>query len=956
MAVNVVLKSVWDDRGVKNALGEFSKFGKGVGVAFAAVGAATAAATAALIKFGSDSIAAAENVQQANDRLGAVAKSMNLFGAQTGAVTQRIIEFAEANELSVGVDAEVIKAAQAKLLTFKNLAQTANVMGGEFDRATMAALDLAAAGFGSAETNATQLGKALQDPIKGITALTRSGVTFTQEERNKIKVLVESGKTLEAQNMILSAIEMQVGGTAEATAKASDKMKLAFDNVSEAVGAALLPTFELFADEIVKLTPELEKALAPAAEEVAQIFKDQVLPAIQDFTKWLASPQGTQTIKNLVQAVVDAIKNFIDFIFWVNENKDALMILAGAIAGLVISYKTITTATALWQAAIVLTTTKINLATGATTALSTATKLLPWAALITAGAFAVATLSDYADAVYGSKINTEGLTESQIKEQRQLESLRRQLGQYEYALKNATEGNKKLAEDGIKKTRNEILILETRIKGATGEMARFNNIKLNNLRKEIAASSGEMNRFRNLAQGFVAEYNPALEVTTSTTTATASVEKSFEKVQKFIKSAQKDLAQAQEQYNKTIATAQKRYADAVIKTEADFAKKLGDIIQQSQDRLRNVFRQAASLTFNDFLAQFNQAEDKRLEAYYKAQEEAKKNNKAFTEDFIATDPVTALLKNLEEKANDNRRLLALSAKLFEAGFSQVFIEQMLSSGAEGGDAVAQGLLDSEPETIRRIQSLFNEINQQAETGMDGLAREIYDKAGFATRELAGLYETTQTQLADALKDLQAQFNQEVVDANLALIDSIKGIREAFKENIDSMKGDLGGLGKVVDEFMRKLGQVETDAKNRVENVTGPTPGATGGTTGGAMSGVVTAASAVTDATGIFIDSMNDVGRVIAYLQERITAANTFANEAAIAGRTTEAMSAVTLRNQFRSQLGMLQGLGGAAVGTTININVKTDSTQSLAMVGKTLGNTITKYVSAGGQVLVSPTN
>jgi|688.fasta_scaffold54980_6 hypothetical protein len=955
MAVNVVLKSVWDDRGVKNALGEFSKFGKGVGVAFAAVGAATAAATAALVKFGSDSIAAAENVQQANNRLGAVAKSMNLFGAQTGAVTQRIIEFAEANELSVGVDAEVIKAAQAKLLTFKNLAQTANVMGGEFDRATMAALDLAAAGFGSAETNATQLGKALQDPIKGITALTRSGVTFTQEERNKIKVLVESGKTLEAQNMILSAIETQVGGTAEATAKASDRMKLAFDNVSEAVGAALLPTFELFADEVVKLTPELEKALAPAAEEVAKIFKDQVLPAIQDFTKWLASPQGTQTIKNLVQAVVDAIKNFIDFIFWVNENKDALMILAGAIAGLVISYKTITTATALWQAAIVLTTTKINLATGATTALSTATKLLPWAALITAGAFAVATLSDYADAVYGSKINTEGLTESQIKEQRQLESLRRQLGQYEYALKNATEGNKKLAEDGIKKTRNEILILETRIKGATGEMARFNNIKLNNLRKEIAASSGEMNRFRNLAQGFVAEYNPALEITTSTTNTGAEVEKAFDKVQKFIKSAQKDLAQAQEQYNKTIATAQKRYADAVIKTQADFTKKLEDIIQQSQDRLRNVFRQAASFTFNDFLTEFNRSEDKRLEAFYQAQEEAKKTNKAFTDSFVGTDPVTALIKSLEDKVNDNRRLLALSAKLFEAGFSQVFIEQMLSSGAEGGDAVAQGLLDSSPETLRRIQGLFNEINQQAETGMDGLAREIYDKAGFATRELAGLYKTTQTQLSEALKELQDQFNQEVVDANLTLIDSIKGIREAFKENIDSMKGDLGGLGKVVDEFMRKLGQVETDAKNRVENVTGPTPGATG-TTGGAMSGVVTAASAVTNATGIFIDSMNDVGRVIAYLQERITAANTFANEAAIAGRTTEAMSAVNLRNEFRSQLGLIQSLGTGAVGTTININVKTDSTQSLAMVGKTLGNTITKYVSAGGQVLVSPTN
>jgi len=112
------------------------------------------------------------------------------------------------------------------------------------DRATLAAIDLAAAGFGSAETNATQLGKALQDPIKGITALARAGVTFTEQEKAKIKVLVESGKMLEAQDMILSAIETQVGGTAAATATGSAKMAVAFGEMQEAIGNALLPVLE----------------------------------------------------------------------------------------------------------------------------------------------------------------------------------------------------------------------------------------------------------------------------------------------------------------------------------------------------------------------------------------------------------------------------------------------------------------------------------------------------------------------------------------------------------------------------------------------------------------------------------------------------------------------------------------------------------------------------------------
>jgi hypothetical protein len=189
-------------------------------------------------------VRAAEEAQVANDRLDAVAKSMNLFGSQTEKVTDRLKEFAEANERSIAVDADIIKATQAKLLTFKNLALTADEVGGAMDRATLAAIDLAAAGFGEAEQNAVQLGKALQDPIKGITALARSGVTFTEQEKEKIKTLVETGKVLEAQNLILSAIETQVGGTAAATATGSAKMSLAFLAMQDALGEALMPVFE----------------------------------------------------------------------------------------------------------------------------------------------------------------------------------------------------------------------------------------------------------------------------------------------------------------------------------------------------------------------------------------------------------------------------------------------------------------------------------------------------------------------------------------------------------------------------------------------------------------------------------------------------------------------------------------------------------------------------------------
>lgn len=213
----------------------------------------------AMTALGAAALRAAEDAQVADRRLSSIAQSMNLFGSQTEAVTNRLRAFADQTMKQTAIDDEVIKGTQAKLLTFKNLAATADVMGGAMDRATLAAIDLAAAGFGSAETNATQLGKALQDPIKGITALARAGVTFTEQEKAKIKVLVQSGKMLEAQDMILSAIETQVGGTAAATATGSAKMAVAFGEMQEAIGNALLPVLETLVPLITGLFDYIAK-------------------------------------------------------------------------------------------------------------------------------------------------------------------------------------------------------------------------------------------------------------------------------------------------------------------------------------------------------------------------------------------------------------------------------------------------------------------------------------------------------------------------------------------------------------------------------------------------------------------------------------------------------------------------------------------------------------------------
>jgi phage-related protein len=248
MTISIPIISEFNGKGIAKAKQEFKQL-EGVGAkAGFALKKAFLPATAALGAFGGLMVAAAkgaEDARIANEKLGSVLDTMGY-----GEATDRVSAYAESLEKSVAVDADVIKATQTKLATFGALTKSVGKAGGAFDRATKAALDMAAAGFGTAEGNAVQLGKALQDPIKGLAALAKSGVTFTEQEKEKIKTLVESGKQLEAQEMILKAIEGQVGGTAEASASSFDKMKFAVAGVSDTFGEMLLPVIDAIAPKL----------------------------------------------------------------------------------------------------------------------------------------------------------------------------------------------------------------------------------------------------------------------------------------------------------------------------------------------------------------------------------------------------------------------------------------------------------------------------------------------------------------------------------------------------------------------------------------------------------------------------------------------------------------------------------------------------------------------------------
>lgn len=184
-------------------------------------------------------------------------------GGAAGLSAQQIADYADALEQTTPFSAEAIQQGENLLLTFTNIGK--NV----FPQTTEAMLDMAARMGTDASGAAIQLGKALNDPVSGITALTRVGVTFTDAQKDMITSMVEAGDVEGAQKVILAELNKEFGGSAKAAGETLagkiEILKNRFGNLQETVGAALIPALIKLSD---KALPLIERGVALLAAKL----------------------------------------------------------------------------------------------------------------------------------------------------------------------------------------------------------------------------------------------------------------------------------------------------------------------------------------------------------------------------------------------------------------------------------------------------------------------------------------------------------------------------------------------------------------------------------------------------------------------------------------------------------------------------------------------------------------
>lgn len=214
-------------------------------------------------------IAEAQTAMDSQTRLAAAVETS---GKAAGFTADQLAKFATELQGVTTAGDETIKDAMSTLTTF------GKVTGEMFKRATRASLDMQEKGFGGMGGNARMLGRALEDPRRGLMMLTRMSVTFTEAQRAQIKELMAQNKLAEAQEIIMGAVESKFKGVAEAMAKTpSGRIKQlteATGDLREEIGTKLMPLMVRWKEMQLEITKSVLNFVDAAAPMVSG-FADQ---------------------------------------------------------------------------------------------------------------------------------------------------------------------------------------------------------------------------------------------------------------------------------------------------------------------------------------------------------------------------------------------------------------------------------------------------------------------------------------------------------------------------------------------------------------------------------------------------------------------------------------------------------------------------------------------------------
>ena len=228
--------------------------------------------TAPMVLLGKKSFDAAV---AAKDAIGGMEAALKSMGPAAGFASADLQDMAlDLEKVSAFDDKEILRKVTSNMLTF------GNISGDAFARAQKAAVDLASRMNTDLQSATIMVGKALNDPIKGLAAMSRVGIQFTKDQQAMIKSMVAGGDAAGAQAIMLTELERQFGGAGQAArdaAPGSDTLNK-WSDLKESIGATLLvvadraePILNRLLDSFNGLSPGMQTTAIAAAAVAAAL-------------------------------------------------------------------------------------------------------------------------------------------------------------------------------------------------------------------------------------------------------------------------------------------------------------------------------------------------------------------------------------------------------------------------------------------------------------------------------------------------------------------------------------------------------------------------------------------------------------------------------------------------------------------------------------------------------------
>lgn len=240
------------------------------------------------------------SIEEASQWNAVLAQTQAVVDSTGGAANFTALQLAEMAQEMSATAGQSIFSDDAILGAENVLATFTNIEGRQFGGATQAVLDISQALGQDLKSSSIQVGKALNDPVAGISALSRVGVSFTDEQKALIETMTKTGDVAGAQQVILDELAKEFGGSASAA-------------VNTYAGQQVV-----LQEKLNDIKQTLGEALMPLLMQAGSFMADTLVPilssAITSLSAWLSSAETSSTLTAIFDAIGAAISSVPGYI------------------------------------------------------------------------------------------------------------------------------------------------------------------------------------------------------------------------------------------------------------------------------------------------------------------------------------------------------------------------------------------------------------------------------------------------------------------------------------------------------------------------------------------------------------------------------------------------------------------------------------------------------------------